>query len=394
VSTAIRRRAVHVDGLKRTLGRVSTWLLLGAVPPLLLLVVLIGGYRSGTGQWAIDFDGNFLRPAREILHGLSPYHPDQLERVRNAVAAGRRPDEFQDGVFVAYPAPGLLLGVPFTALPLALAQWLWVACMLMAGWLGLRLAGVRDWRVYGAVLLTPALLSSVLLGAVDLALVLGLAAAWRWRDHAGRAGLALGAIIALKLVALPLVAWLLATRRWRAAGTACAVAAALWLAGWALIGFRGFSGYPHLLSLLSDIESTRGYSAVAYAKLAGISGDAAALAPYVLGACLLAAIWIASKRRHRADEAAFMLAVLAVLACSPIVWHHYLVLLFVPLAVYRPRFGPLWLLPLASWVAWHGAFFYPAWGDRLVFLGIVAGIAGWTLARSRAAALGTLPAWQ
>ncbi len=145
--------------------------------------------------------------------------------MRRAVAAGHRPDEFHDGVFPAYPAPALLLGVPFSYLPLGLAEWIWAGCMLLAGGLALRLVGVRDWRVYGVALLTPAAMSSVLLGAVDFALMLGIAACWRWRDHAGRAGLALGAIVALKLVAAPLVAWLLVTRRFRAAATAGAVAA-------------------------------------------------------------------------------------------------------------------------------------------------------------------------
>ena len=139
--------------------------------------------------------------------------------MRDAVAAGHQPDEFQDGVFAAYPAPGLLLGLPFTPLPQGLAEWLWVAAMVAAGWLSLRIVGVRDWRVYGVALLTPAALSSLLLGAVDFALVLGIAACWRWRDQATRAGVALGIIVALKLVALPLVGWLLVTRRWRAAVT-------------------------------------------------------------------------------------------------------------------------------------------------------------------------------
>ena len=93
----------------------------------------MGSFHSGTGAWAIDFDGNFFAPAREILHGVSPYHPDELERVRHAVAAGHRPDEFHDGVFAAYPAPGLLLGVPFSYLPLGLAEWLWAGCMLLRG---------------------------------------------------------------------------------------------------------------------------------------------------------------------------------------------------------------------------------------------------------------------
>ena len=95
----------------------SALIFLGVLPPALLLAILVGSFRSGTGAWAIDFDGNFFTPARQILHGLSPYHPDELERVRQAVAAGHRPDEYHDGVFATYPAPALLIGVPFTFLP-------------------------------------------------------------------------------------------------------------------------------------------------------------------------------------------------------------------------------------------------------------------------------------
>ena len=234
--------------------------------------------------------------------------------------------------------------------------------------------------------------------------MLGLAACWRWRDHAGRAGLALGAIIALKLIALPLIVWLVATRRWRAAAVSVGVATALMAAGWALIGFHGLTGYPHLLSLLTDIESTRGYSAVAYANLVGISGHAASAAPYVVGLCLAAAAWTAGRRGREGDEAAFLFGVLGLLAFSPIVWHHYLVLLFVPLAIFCPRLAPVWTLPMLCWVVWRGAFFYTGPAERLVFLFVVAGISVWMLTRGRrspaaggmtpASVRGKLPAWR
>ena len=107
--------------------------------------------------------------------------------------------------------------MPFTAIPLVVASWVWLGLLLLCGGLALRLAGVRDRRVYAAALLAPPVVSSLFYGSVDLVLMLGLAACWRWRDQAGRAGLALGAIIALKLIALPMVAWLLVTRRFRQA---------------------------------------------------------------------------------------------------------------------------------------------------------------------------------
>ena len=99
MSAAIPRRSIHVDGLKRTLGRVSTWLLLGALPVVIVFAPLIVGFHNGTGAWALDFNGNFVTPARDILRGLSPYHTAYLEHVRAAVSAGHRPDEFSKGVF-------------------------------------------------------------------------------------------------------------------------------------------------------------------------------------------------------------------------------------------------------------------------------------------------------
>ena len=55
----------------------------------------VGSYHFGTSAWSIDFDGNFYKPAQEIVSGSSTYHPAALEHVRQAVANGHKPDEFQ-----------------------------------------------------------------------------------------------------------------------------------------------------------------------------------------------------------------------------------------------------------------------------------------------------------
>jgi hypothetical protein len=209
---------------------------------------------------------------------------------------------------------------------------------------------VRDWRVYGAALLTPAVGTSLAYGTVNCALMLGLAATWRWRDQAWRAGVALGALIALKLIFLPLLAWLVFTRRWLAAVASCVVAASLWLVGWALIGFHGFTGYPHVLSLLSGMEKRQGFSTISNALALGLSERVASVVPYVLGAAVTGLLWLAVRRGGpRADAHGFLLAVLALLVFSPIVWLHYLVFLLAPLAVLRPRFGVAWLMPSLLW---------------------------------------------
>jgi hypothetical protein len=347
VSATVERGA-RVPGIAHACRRVLVlgWL---ALMPVFLGLYIVESIRNGHAAWAIDFNGNFRLPAQEILHGTSPYHPEELVRVRAAVAAGHSPIEYQHGVFPSYPAPALLLGVLFSALPLVPAAWLWFGCLLAAGWLALRLVGVRDWRVYAATAMAPPVISSLFYGAVDLVLMLGLAACWRWRDQAGKAGIALGAIIALKLVALPLVVWFAATRRWRAAGVSLAVAALLAAVGWAVIGFDGLAGYPHLLSLLTDVESTRGYSVVAFAGALGAGASMAALMPYAAGTCLLAALWVVSRRGPSGDAITFLLGVLAALAFSPIVWQHSLALLLVPLAALRPRFDAVWTLPVLLW---------------------------------------------
>jgi hypothetical protein len=50
---------------------------------------------------------------------------------------------------------------------------------------------------------------------------------------------------------------------------------------------------------------------------------------------------------RRGDErSAFILAIAASLALTPIVWLHYFALLLLVVALAQPRLGPLWFLPL------------------------------------------------
>jgi hypothetical protein len=59
---------------------------------------------------------------------------------------------------------------------------------------------------------------------------------------------------------------------------------------------------------------------------------------------LAAFVWLA----RRGDErAAFILAIAASLALTPIVWLHYFALLAVVVAVAQPRLGYLWFVPFA-----------------------------------------------
>ena len=62
-------------------------------------------------------------------------------------------------------------------------------------------------------------------------------------------------------------------------------------------------------------------------------------------------MWGALLGRRGDDVRSFTCFVAATLALSPIVWLHYLVALLVPLAIARPRFSVIWLLPVLLWIS-------------------------------------------
>jgi hypothetical protein len=55
--------------------------------------------------------------------------------------------------------------------------------------------------------------------------------------------------------------------------------------------------------------------------------------------------------RQGDDFRSFTAALGATLALSPIVWLHYLIVLLVPVAIARPRFSLVWLLPVLLWTS-------------------------------------------
>ena len=314
----------------RTLGQPWELAVFLWVPFLLFLVVLAADLRlrgSSFGDWEI-----FRSAAHSVLHGRSPYP------MADPAALGHN-DKF------VYPPITALLVAPLAALPdevgRVLVFLLTLGCVLLA----LRLLGVRDWRCYGLALLTAPVLDTVSLGALSSAMLLGVAATWRYRDrrHVAPAVTALTAVA--KLFMWPLFVWLLATRRLRTAVAAAAVAVVLLVAGWAAIDFAGLHGYPHLLGVLSRVEAVQSYSLVGLLRL---GGAAATGLTAVLVVAVVAAVVLAG-RGSDGDRRSFAIAVAGALLVTPVLWLHYLVLLFVPIALARPRLSALWFAPLAFW---------------------------------------------
>jgi alpha-1,2-mannosyltransferase len=279
-----------------------------------------------------DF-GIFRTAALAVVHGRSPY-------VAATPAALAHFDKF------VYPPVAALVLAPIAELPSEVGRVLVFVGGFAAIVGALRLLHVEDWRCYGVALVSTPAINSLALGALTSFLLLGATAAWRYRDRTVVAAVAVAFTAVLKLFLWPLVVWLLATRRWRSAAYCAVAGTVLVLGSWAVIGFAGLRSYPTLVHVLERIEAPVSYSIVA---LIGVHGGAETAVTLVLAVVLVAAIVVAAHAPD-GDRRSFAAAVLAALLATPLLWLHYLLLLYVPIALYRPRLGPLWFLPLLLWV--------------------------------------------
>ena len=300
-----------------------------------------------------DFGYVFVPAGDDVLAGRSPYM-DADEFVGPPQAP------------YAYPPVLAVLVTPLSALPEqvrgAFLPGVLFSLLLVGAMVGgLLLLGVRDWRCYPVALLAPFTLEAVEYGAVGPLLVLLLAAVWRSRDRPSVAGATSGALVVLKLFLWPVLVWLALTRRVRAGLLGVGVAGALALVSWAAIGFRGLVDYPRLLRKLVEVEAEQSYSAFALLHALELPELAARAAVLVLGTALLALCWRAagdaSLPAADRDRRSLGLALAAALVLTPILWLHYLVLLFVPIALARPRLSAVWFVPLAltvfEWADWY-----------------------------------------
>ena len=302
----------------------------GFAPLVLLGIVFFSELRWGRslGDFTI-----FRDASRAVLHGRSPY----VAVEPHALA--------QNDKFVYPPVAGLFFA-PFALMPLEAARVLMLVTVTLSLVVALHLLGVTDWRCYGLALLTAPFADALSIGALTPFLLVGAALTWRYRDRPLVAALACAATAVSKIFLWPLGVWLVATRRLRSAALCAAFAVGLLLVGWAVIGFQGLGAYPHLLRVLSDVEAGKSYSLVG---LLGLAGRSASVVSLVL-ACAVVMSIVAAARSDDGEGRAFAVAVAGSVLATPVLWIHYFVLLFVPLALFRPRLSPLWFAPLAFWV--------------------------------------------
>jgi Glycosyltransferase family 87 len=362
----------------------ARWRRIGLLAACVLAVAILLpiGARTAADRW---HDDSLWANSLRSLGGLAvPYDFAIFLRAADDVRAGDNPyvdpDSVNESAHAPYAYPPLLaiVLIPATALPddvsgsspvAVLVSLFLIACVVAT----LALLDVRDWRCYPIALLYPPTLENVEYGAIGPVLALLVALAWRYRDRVGAASASLGAAVALKVFLWPLVVWLAATRRWRAAVWAVAVAAALVLGSWAVIGFDGMADYPDLLRRLSDVEAVNSYSAYAMLVTLGLSSTLAHLAVTAAAVGLLVLGWRVARHGADGDRRALTFAMAAGVVLTPILWLHYLVLLVVPIALARPRLSLLWLAPLAMTV-FELLDLYRGWprGDGWALLSVAA----------------------
>lgn len=295
------------------------WLALAGALPLGVLSLLFVFVVWGDAQ-VVDFH-SFYSAASALLDGESPY-PEYV-----------------------YPPLTALLTIPLGLLPLAVAEAIVIVGLAAGVVATLRVIGVRDWRCYGIAFLWPPVLSAIQSGNITILLGLGAAAAWRFRVSPLRCALSVGVMLAAKFFLWPLLFWLTGARRSAAAAMALAAGVAVLFVSWAAIGFAGLNEYGDVVRRVQGVVEDDSYTTYVVALDLGL-GPAIARGMWLALALGLLAGCVGMGLRG-SDRGAFVLAIAAALAFTPIVWLHYFALLLVAVAVAQPTMGLVWFVPLA-----------------------------------------------
>lgn len=335
---------MSAQGLRRAADQVGRRLLFIGLP--VVLVLAYGHIFITRGPNRSDY-WTFWLAGRTVLHGGDPY--PAIAALPHVASAWFAP-------FV-YPPVAAFLLAPVAVLPFMLAKIVYFALNLVALGVALRLLGVRDRRCYSLALISPPAIEAAGIGTISIPLLLCIAAAWRYRVHAVRLGLLVACAMTAKLFLWPVWFWLLRTRRWRAAIVAACASVVAVLVSWALIGFAGLRDYPTLLSRMTGLEGPNSYSPYALARVLGAGDGHAARLATVLGLIGL----VLALRFVRGDERLLVALLGVAFVATPILWPHYLVLLFVPIALASRSLSRLWFAPVALWADATAWSHHSAW---------------------------------
>jgi hypothetical protein len=325
--------------------------------------------------WPGDLAPDFFQEwasARFLLNG-QPIYTDLRVAIERYLGG---PAEVKMYVEVnAHPPTSVLLAVPFAVLDFPDAAFAWnllsLAALGVSLWLMGRQLGVpmTIWSVFPAIvilLLCNALWQQVMLAQLNLVLLLMITGLWA-ADRSGRwrtAGILLGAATAIKLFPGFLFVYFALRRQWWVVVAGVVSLAVLTALTALILGpdtyrtyvldvmprvevFQSRWGNASLIGFwrkLFDPVATDQETIVPLWRSPPAFRAGALLSCLALIAVLVPVVWRAGTRRQ--CDAAFGLAVTAMLLVSPITWSHAFLLLLLPLAM-------VWLwLPSTGLVLW------------------------------------------
>lgn len=276
----------------------------------------------------------FLRAGRDVLHGHSPY------------AAPGSP-VFRSGHAFVYPLYVAWLFAPLGALPVALARWIFSVGSVAAILVSCRLLGRPGAGTAALVMVSSTTIIALQMGTLNALLLLGLSAAWHWREERPwLSGIILGAAATAKLFLLPVLLWPLLKKRYGQAAAALGSAAGLMLLS-AALGWTSPVSYVQMMSKLDSREQVSSWSLSSFLQALGLGRLPSAAGAVAIALTGAAVVWW--HRRRLGDGQLLGAAVVISLLLSPIVWSSYLLLLVLPLLLATRDDRLLALFAVATW---------------------------------------------
>jgi hypothetical protein len=284
----------------------------------------------------------FLHAGHAVLSGLHVY------------PIPGSPAVYSGSSFV-YPYFAVWPFVALAALPSALGTTIFFALSAFALIAACLIAADGDPWPAVFVLCTAFAITGLQLGSLSPLLFAGTIFLWRLRERPVAFALLAAPVFASKLFLVPLLAWLLLARRYRAFAVASAFTIALLTAGF-VAGPLDPAQYLHLLSQLGAHEARSGFGLIGALMNAGLASAAAQPAAAALAVAVYAAAYI-NDRHTRDERVLFCTGIVASLLVTPVLWSHYLVLLPAALLVMGAARRWLLVLALGSWALAppHGA---------------------------------------
>jgi alpha-1,2-mannosyltransferase len=287
----------------------------------------------------VDFR-QFYEASVRLLHGANPY----------TTPLGNHLGQHHG---LVYPPLSALVFVPFTAISAHAASVVFgLICFALVP-ATLAVLGVRDWRVYTVTLAWAPFVVAWQTGNETALLLLLVAVVWRYRDRTAVAGTLIAVAISLKLLMWPLLIWLLATRRWRAAGWALLAGTLINATCAALVGVNRIGTFLDESNHAVGAAWHAGYSVAATLAPFGVAHSTGSVLT-LLASIAVVLMVVHSGYARRQDRHALTLAIVLMLVASPIVHNHYFLLLLVPMAIGRPRLTWLWAAPIVMWICPYG----------------------------------------